>query len=162
MISLKIVDYSSKYNEDIKDLLVELQEYIANLDREKYNILTNEYREKYFEKTLDEVNKYEGKIFLAMEEEKAIGIIVGLINNEDESTYDFKAPKRGRVTELIVSKQWQSNGVGKQLLDKMERYFKSVGCQGILIDVFAYNENSQIFYYKNVYFNRNIEVMKKI
>lgn len=162
MISLKIVDYSSKYNEDIKDLLVELQEYIANLDREKYNILTNEYREKYFEKTLDEVNKYEGKIFLATEEEHVIGIIVGLINNEDESTYDFKAPKRGRVTELIVSKKWQSNGVGKQLLNQMECYFKSIGCQGILIDVFAYNKNAQKFYYKNGYFNRNIEVMKKI
>lgn len=44
----------------------------------------------------------------------------------------------------------------------MERYFKSIGCQGILIDVFAYNENAQQFYYKNGYFNRNIEVMKKI
>lgn len=52
MIILKIIDYSSKYNEDIKDLLVELQEYITKMDREKYNILTDEYREKYFEKRL--------------------------------------------------------------------------------------------------------------
>ena len=55
MIALEIIDYSSKYNEDIKDLLVELQEYIAEIDREKYNILTDEYREKYFEKTLNDV-----------------------------------------------------------------------------------------------------------
>lgn len=52
---MEIIDYSSKYNEDIKDLLVELQEYIAEIDREKYNILTDEYREKYFEKTLNDV-----------------------------------------------------------------------------------------------------------
>lgn len=138
MIALEIIDYSSKYIEDIKDLLVELQEYIAEIDREEYNILTDEYREKYFEKTLNEVGKYEGKIFLAREDEKIIGLIVGLINNENESTYDFKAPKRGRVTELVVSKKYQSNGVGKQLLDKIESY------------------------YKNGYFNRNIEIMKKI
>lgn len=159
---MKIINYSNKYDELIKDLLVELQEYIAEIDKEKYNILTNEYREKYFEKTMNDVNKYEGKIFLAIESEKVIGLIVGLINNEEESTYDFKAPKRGRVTELVVSKECRSNGIGKQLLDKMENYFKEVGCKGVLIDVFAYNENAQEFYYKNGYFNRNIEVMKKI
>lgn len=162
MITLKIINYSNKYNEQIKDLLVELQEYIAEIDKEKYNILTNEYREKYFEKTMNEVNKYEGKIFLAIENEKVIGLAIGLINNEEENTYDFKAPKRGRVTELVVSKECRSNGIGKQLLDKMEKYFKEAGCKGVLIDVFAYNENAQKFYYKNGYFNRNIEVMKKI
>lgn len=159
---MEIINYSNKYDESIKDLLVELQEYIADLDREKYNILTNTYREKYFEKTMNEVDKYEGKIFLAIDNEKVIGLIIGLINNEEENTYDFKAPKRGRITELVVSKECRSNSIGKQLLKKMEIYFKEVGCKGILIDVFAYNENAQKFYYKNGYFNRNIEVMKKI
>lgn len=159
---MEIIDYSSKYDNDIKDLLVELQEHIVKIDKEKYNILTDDYREKYFEKTMSEVNKFEGKIFLAIEGEKASGLIVGLINNEEENTYDFSAPKRGRVTELIVSKESRSKGVGKQLLNEMEKYFKKVGCLGILIDVFAYNTDAQKFYYKNGYFNRNIEVMKKI
>lgn len=159
---MEIIDYSSKYDNDIKDLLVEFQEHIVKIDEEKYNILTDDYREKYFEKTMSEVNKFEGKIFLTIEDEQAIGLIVGLINNEEENTYDFSAPKRGRVTELIVSKKSRSKGVGKQLLNEMENYFKKVGCLGILIDVFAYNTDAQKFYYKNGYFNRNIEVMKKI
>ncbi len=91
---MEIIDYSSKYDNDIKDLLVELQEHIVKIDKEKYNILTDDYREKYFEKTMDEVNKYEGKILLAVEKEKVIGLIVGLINNEKEKTYDFCAPKK--------------------------------------------------------------------
>lgn len=161
-MTLKIVNYSNRYDESIKDLLVELQEYIVGIDREKYNILTEEYREKYFEKTMKEVNEYEGKIFLATEDEKVIGLIIGLINNEEENTYDFKAPKRGRVTELVVSKEYRANGIGKELLNKMESYFKEVGCQGVLIDVFAYNENAQKFYAENGYFSRSIEVMKKI
>lgn len=159
---MEIIGYSSKYDEDIKDLLVELQEYIKEIDREKYNILTDEYREKYFEKTMNEVNKYEGKIFLARKEEKIVGLIIGVINNEDENTYDFSAPKRGRITELVIPKKCRSNGIGKQLLNKMEEYFKEVGCRGVLIDVFAYNENAKEFYYKNNYFNRSIEIMKKI
>lgn len=28
---MKIIDYDKKYNEDIKDLLVELQEYIVSM-----------------------------------------------------------------------------------------------------------------------------------
>ena len=43
---MEIIDYSSKYDNDIKDLLVELQEHIVKIDKEKYNILTDDYREK--------------------------------------------------------------------------------------------------------------------
>ena len=88
-------------------------------------------------KTMNKVSKYMGKILLAKNDDKILGLIVGLINNEDENTYDFKAPKRGRVIELIVSKNCRYNGVGKQLLDDMETYFKSIGCQGVLIDFFC-------------------------
>lgn len=160
--NVEIIEYSNQYDEQIKDLLVELQEYIRDIDREGYNIITSDYREKYFEKTMNEVRENEGKIFLALEENNILGLIVGLINNEGESTYDFEAPKRGRVTELVVSKNSRANGIGKQLLKKIEEYFISVGCKGVLIDVFAYNESAQKFYYKNGYFNRNIEIMKKI
>lgn len=37
---MEIIDYSNQYNEDVKNLLVELQEHIVKLDKEKYNILT--------------------------------------------------------------------------------------------------------------------------
>ena len=111
---------------------------------------------------MEEVNKYEGKIFLAKEENKIIGLIISVINNEEEETYDFKAPKRGRITELIVSKDYRSSKVGQKLLDKMEEYLKSVGCKGILIDCFAYNTNAENFYHKNCYFNRTIEMSKKL
>ena len=159
---MEIIEYSSKYNENIKDLLVDLQSFITKIDREQYNILTPEYREKYFEKTMKEVSLFEGKIFLGEENEEIVGLIIGLINNDDEKTYDFAAPKRARITELVVKEQYQANGIGKKLLKHMEDYFKSVGCQGILIDVFAYNINAQKFYYVNGYFNRNIELMKKL
>lgn len=159
---MEIIDYSGQYDDDIKDLLVELQEHIAEIDKEKYNILTDDFREKYFNKTMSEVDKYNGKILLAKDNDSIIGLVIGVINNEDEKKYDFSAPKRGRIIELIVSKKYRSRGIGKQLLNKMENYFGAIGCKGVLIDVFAYNENAQRFYNENGYFNRNIEMMKKI
>ena len=47
-----IIEYDSMYDEDIKDLLVELQKHISDIDKEGYNILTDDYRDLYFKKTL--------------------------------------------------------------------------------------------------------------
>ena len=157
-----IIEYNDKYKKDVKDLLVELQEYIVSIDQDKYNIITDEYRYKYFDKTIEEVSKYEGKIFLYEHDNRIVGVIVGIINNEEESTYDFKAPKRGRITELIVKKEYRKYGIGQRLMDYMEEYFKSVGCKAILLDVFSYNESAKKFYSKNGYYNRLEEMMKKI
>lgn len=159
---MKIINYNSKYNDGIKDLLVELHKYIISIDKEKYHILTDEYREIEFNKTMDEIKGKDGKMYLAIEDNKVIGLIVGVINNEEGSNYEFKAPKRGRITELIVKQEYRSKGIGQQLIDKIEKHFKSVGCKAIIIEVFAYNENAKKFYYKNNYHDRCLDVIKKI
>ena len=155
-----IIEYNEKYKEEVKDLLVELQEYIVSVDKEKYNIITKEYRDKYFNKTMEGINKYEGKMYLYKDNDKIIGLIVGLINNLKGSTYDFKCPKRGRITELVVSKHYRKSGVGSILLHSMEDYLKSVGCKDILLGVFAYNENAIKFYEKNGYHIRMLDMTK--
>ena len=50
-----IIEYSPNYDEEIKDLLVELQQYLSDIDKERYNIVGDDYRKKYFEKTMEEV-----------------------------------------------------------------------------------------------------------
>lgn len=52
-----IIEYESKYIEEVKDLLCELQEHIVNIDKEKYNVLTNEFRDSYFNKLKEEEKK---------------------------------------------------------------------------------------------------------
>ena len=85
-----------------------------------------------------------------------------MINNDALNTYDFKAPKRGRISELIVSKNCRSEGIGKKLLKAMEEHLKALGCQDILIEVFGYNERAIQFYEKMGYHTSMIEVIKKI
>lgn len=162
MIKLQIIEYNSKYDEQIKTLLVELQEYIAQIDKEGYNIITEYFKELYFQKTMEEINSCNGKIFLASQNEKIVGLIIGVVNNEEENSYDFKAPKRGRITELIVSQKYRTSGIGQILLNKMEEYLKNIGCKAILIECFGYNTNALKFYQKNGYFNRAIEMTKKL
>lgn len=155
-----IVEYNDSYREDVKRLLVELHEYIVSIDKEKYNIMTLEYGDIYLEKTLADVNRYNGKIFLYKDDDSIVGMIIGIINNDIIDTYDFKAPKRGRITEFVVSSDYRKKGIGKKLFLKMENYLKSLDCKAILIGVFGYNNNAISFYNMQGYNNRLIDMVK--
>lgn len=160
---MTVIEYDEKYREDVKDLLVELEEYIVSIDEDHLDIVEKDYREKLIDVDLKEINDYEGKCFLAVENDKVIGLIMGTIPPYDEVDYlDYKCPRRGEVTELVISKNVRSNGIGQELMKKMEEYFISKKCEYILIDVFAYNKNAIDFYDKQGYHNRMHTVIKKI
>ena len=112
---------------------------------------------------LEDVKNYNGKCYIAVEIDKAIGLIMGTVPPYDEYDYlDYKYPKRGKITELIVTSKIRSKGVGQQLINKMEEYFRSVGSEYVLVDVFACNENAINFYNKKGYHSRMITDIKKI
>lgn len=158
-----ITEYEEKYLNDVKDLLVELEEYIINIDEDNLDRLHEEYRDKMAILDLKEVKENDGMCFIALENNKVIGLIMGCIFPYDEYDYlDYKCPKRGEITELIVSKNARSNGVGNLLMKKMEDYFKSKNCEYIIVDVFAYNHNAYNFYNKKGYHSRMQTLIKKI
>ena len=160
---MKIIEYDEKYLDDVKDLLVELEEYILAIDEDNLDQLHPEYREKMALLDLQAINENNGKCYLAIENEKAIGLIMGTIIKYDEYDYlDYKCPKEGEITELIVTAKTRNNGVGELLMKQMEDYFKSVGCEYILVDVFAYNKNGIKFYDKQGYHSRMYTNIKKI
>ena len=160
---MQIIEYEDKYLEDIRGLLVELEEYIVSIDKDELDQVGKDYREKMALMELEEVNKNNGKCYIAVENNKAIGLIMGCIFPYDEKDYlDYKCPKKGEITELIVSKKARGQGIGKVLMNKMEEYFKSLGCEYILLDVFAYNVNAIKFYEKEGYHSRMYKEIKKI
>ena len=160
---MKIIDYEEKYLEDVKDLLVELEEYILNIDIDKLDRLHEEYRDKMAVLDLKEVDENNGKCYLALDDNKVIGLIMGCVRKYEEYDYlDYKCPKCGEILELIVSKTARSKGIGQKLIQKIEKYFKSIGCEYINVDVFAYNKNAINFYEKSGYHTRGLINIKKI
>ena len=160
---MQIIEYENKYLEDVKDLLVELEEYIVSIDKDNLDQVHPEYREKMTVLDLEEVKNNNGKCYIAVENDKAVGLIMGTIIKFDEYDYlDYKCPKEGEITELIVSKNVRNKGIGNLLMNKMEEYFKSLGCEYILVDVFAYNDNAMKFYYKQGFHPRMTTCIKKI
>ena len=160
---MKIIEYEEKYLEDVRDLLTELEEYIVSIDKDELDQVHPEYHEKMALVDLDEINNNDGICYLAIENNKAIGLIMGTIPTYDEYDYlDYKCPKKGIITELIVTSKIRSKGVGQALMDKMEKYFKFNNCEYVLVDVFAYNENAINFYNKKGYHPRMYTDIKKL
>jgi len=88
---------------------------------------------------------------------------MGYVRPYDRYDYlDYKCPKAGIITELIVSHNVRSKGIGQKLINKMEEYFKGINCEYILVDVFAYNENAFNFYSKKDYHSRMHTMLKKL
>ena len=160
---MKIIEYEDKYLEDVKDLLVELEEYILTIDKDHLDQLHPEYRDKMAILDLEEVKNNKGKCYIAVEDNKAVAAIMGIVGTYDEYDYlDYKCPKRGEITELIVSKNVRNSGLGQQLMEKMENYFKSIDCEYVVIDVFAYNNLAINFYNKQGYHTRGLIDIKKL
>lgn len=160
---MKIIEYEEKYLEDVKDLLVELEEYIISIDQDNLDRLHSEYHDKMAVLDLEKVKNNNGKCFIAVEDDKAVGVIMGIISTYDKYDYlDYKCPKRGEITELIVSRNIRSKGIGQRLMNKMEEYFKSIDCEYVIVDVFAYNDLGINFYNKEGYHPRMLTNIKKL
>ena len=135
-----IIEYDMQYDEQIKDLLVELQNYLIDIDDWHTQVMLPEYRENSFKMDMKKIEKQNGKIYLAIENDIVIGLIMGVVEVKDEI----------------------GNGIGKSLLEKIEEYFKSINCKRINIEVFGPNKKGLNFYKKNDYITRDIIVSKRI
>lgn len=160
---MEIIEYEDKYLENVKDLLTELEEYIVSIDYDKLDRIHEDYHNKKAIIALKEIKDNNGKCFLAIDNNNVVGLIMGIIRKYDDNDYlDYKCPKEGEITELIVSKNIRSNGVGQLLIKKMEDYFKSIDCEYVLVDVFGYNDPALKFYFKAGYHARMLTTIKKL
>ena len=156
---MNIVEYDNKYIEDVKDLLVELEEYIVSIDKDNLDIVSSDYRDKMFEYDLSNSDI----CYIAVDNNKAIGLIIGKIRKYDEVDYlDYRCPKMGIITELIVTNKVRGKGIGKLLISKIHEYFKDKDCEYVSVDVFNYNDNGIKFYLNNGYHTRMITMINKI
>lgn len=160
---MNFIEYTSEYDEQIKKLLVELQNYLIDIDDWHTQVMYDNYKEDYFKFDLEKIKNHNGKIYLAVQRKKIIGLIMGIINMPDElDKLTNDCAKTGNIIELIVKNNMRGNGIGQKLLLKMEEYFKSQNCNRINIEVFGPNKEGLNFYLKNNYIARDYIVSKRI
>ena len=74
-----IIEYDMQYDEQIKDLLVELQNYLIDIDDWHTQVMLPEYRENSFKMDMKKIEKQNGKIYLEIENDIVIGLIMGVV-----------------------------------------------------------------------------------
>ena len=160
---IEIKEYNNEYKEEVKDLLVELQDYHAKIDEQKIMTNVDNYKEEYFNLVYNEIKENEAKIFLALKDSKVIGLNACLVDGLPFGhNYVSTCPKRGRILKLIITEYKRGQSIGSNLLEKAEDYLKSIYCKYIDIDVFGTNKTALEFYQKNGYYIRTYKIIKKL
>ena len=160
---MEIVEYEDKYIEQVRDLLVQLEEYLVSVDQDHLDMVGPEYREKMILHDLAVVAENQGVAFVALNGESVVGFVAGIIRPYTEADrLDYKCPKCGIITELVVDESIRGNGIGLSLIQKMEQYFNRLGCETMTVDVFEYNGNAKNFYAQCGYHSRMISMIKML
>ena len=125
---LEISEYNSKYDEQIKDLLVELQNYLIDIDDWHTQVMLPNYREDNFEMDIKKVNNQNGKIYLAVSDRNVVGLIMGIVLIPDEiDKLTNDCAKTGSIIELIVKSTSRNNGIRKNSIRKNGKLFQRNG-----------------------------------
>ncbi len=145
----------------ILQLMTELQSHVAAIDPLHRLKTTEDFDEDAYVDHLLEQTKSLGVIFIAKDEHAAAGFIAGVISDEDpDDTLDHYSAKEGKILELVVSKQHRGGGIGRELMEKMEEYFREKDCEYIRVGCFAPNTGTHAFYEKCGYADRYLEMLK--
>ena len=160
---VNIREYRSSDRTVFVDLMEESQDYLVSIDDLKRLRRMPQYGESYTERTLQDVAKNNGVIYLAESEGRVVGLVVGIIHEQTkEELLELIPYKRGVVVELIVRKECREKGIGRLLMEKIEDYFKQKGCTAAMLEVFFPNKNALRLYGKLGYIERNVWMTKNL
>ena len=87
-------------------MLAEQGFHIVSIDEDNLDIVSAAYREKMALVDLEKIKNNNGKCYLYIDNKNVVGLIMGIIPKYDENDYlDYKCPKKGEVTVLIIKKE---------------------------------------------------------
>jgi len=147
----------------LESFMEEFGRYIMSIDSLK-RIQHKPGGAKYFlNKMIKETQDYNGKVFVAVYENKIVGFIGGYIKMQsDEELMEDKKETQGYVSELFIEEKLREKGVGSVLMSKMEEYFITQGCEVIRLAVFSSNKPARSLYEKLGYQERSINLLKEL
>ena len=152
--------YVSRDYEALVSLMEQLQDYLVGIDQLQRLRRQEQYGKSYTDKVLTKIEKEQGIIFLVKESDKAIGVIVGVIEIQTaQNLLECIPTKTGRIIDLYVDKEYRSRGIGILLMNKLESYFLKQKCTIIKVEVFVPN-SARLFYENYGFHDRTVDMIK--
>jgi ribosomal protein S18 acetylase RimI-like enzyme len=162
-MQITLREYSDNDWRELLALTKKLHSHIKSLDL--LQRIQNQpcYAEMSLHDILENVTKYQGKIWFAQDKGKTVGYIIGVIWKQSEkNALEIGRHVLGEVIEIYVNENYRKKGVGKMMIGKMEEYFKEKGCDSVWVSVFASNDSARQMYRKSRFVEREIGMLKEI
>jgi ribosomal protein S18 acetylase RimI-like enzyme len=116
-----------------------------------------EIANEYLHNLLKTCEKNNGKIFVAEDGGKIVGMIAVVIHNQHD-----KLKPHGAITDLIVLPEYRDKGVGKNLINKAEKYIKDSGIDIIQASILSPLIKAQHMYTRNGYEEYEMILRKRL
>jgi len=157
---MNIRDYNKKDSKEIAILLKEFLDYTRKTYDKNiliYNDFITSKKELYSKKLLSNFVTTKDSKFLILEiDSRIVGYIIGFIKTDK-----FKKLKSiGHIQSFFVSQKYREKNLGKNLYNKLIKWFKKKKCDCLELDVFEGN-NKTISMYRKWGFKENSVQMKK-
>lgn len=124
-----------------------LQEYLVELDPQRWTIKLPGYTELQAKVMLNLVRQRSGAIFIAERHGSFAGLVTGYVVPEDAINASGSLFKKfGVVSDIVVTATCRDQGVGRMLLERMEDHLRERGCDAFWLTVKAFNGNASGFY----------------
>jgi len=133
------------------NLLTELISYETSFDN---TIIPNMHIEDYYERTL---NRDDSVLFLALSRDKAIGYVMAYNQSMKRSNERVTT-----IMHLYVKAEFRGKGIGRQLIDQVEKWANKENTTLIELDCFIDNKSAIEFYSKLDYKPIRLKLRKRI
>lgn len=158
-----IREYRAEDKAELIKLMHELQMYLYEIDSLKIIRKPDDrFAPDYVEALLRTVGGKYGRIFVADLEEKLVGMVAGILDDEKAEVSCAVPMKSGKTIELVVSEHFRGQLIGKRLMEHMEDCFRSVGCTHAWVDAFSPNSPARRFYERLQYTEELIKYFKTL
>ena len=136
MVKFILVE-TNEHRQHVRSLYVEYLTYVHEMVNELFGFSFDV--EESVERDMDELYKLsppQGRLFLAQQQGKIAGL--GGLRQIGEST--------GEIKRMFVLPHYQSNGIGRTLLEKLIEEARLIGYETLRLDVGPYAETARALY----------------
>ena len=156
-------EYTDNDKKLLTELVMKLMDFVILTDPIKRIRRMPGYDEVGIKRLLNKINKNKGKIFFVQNNKKVIGVAVCfIVKQSKENLLEVVPTKLGQLEELYLEEEYRGKGIGRLMLEHVQKYLKSRGCDTLWLTVFAHNKNARDFYIQEGFIEREIGMLKQL
>ncbi|MDO8332566.1 MAG: GNAT family N-acetyltransferase [Pseudomonas sp.] len=155
-------EYVQKYRESAIELMCLLQDHERRISKDRPP--STEVSQAQLDYLVAAVANATGKIFIAIDHDRAVGLLVVFKDGEHEGTHHVYPEflKYGLITDFVVAESHRGSSVAIELMQLAEKFCKTEGLSTIKLAVLSLNSVARNFYEKQGYHVQEIIYRKVI